>query len=64
MSEDPQSVAQTLSLLQQAQAVSTDTKVRTLHPDWDDVAVAEEVERILTETGAAVPDLIQAGTLV
>lgn len=56
VSEDPQSVAQTLSLLQQAQAVSTDTKVRTLHPDWDDVAVQGEVERILAETGQAAPD--------
>ncbi|MEW1672819.1 phage portal protein [Streptomyces noursei] len=64
VSEDPQTVAQTLSLLQQAQAVSTDTKVRALHPDWDDDAVRTEVDRILTETGAAVPDPMQAGTLV
>ncbi|MEF3114495.1 phage portal protein [Streptomyces chrestomyceticus] len=61
VSEDPQSVAQTLSLLQQAQAVSTDTKVRTLHPHWDDVAVQDEVERILTETGQAMPDPMQLG---
>ncbi len=61
VSEDPQAVAQTLSLLQQAQAVSTDTKVRTLHPDWDETTVQAEVERILTETGAAVPDPMQAG---
>ncbi|MEV5567571.1 phage portal protein [Streptomyces sp. NPDC052196] len=63
VSEDSASTAQTLSLLQQAQAVSTDTKVRTLHPDWDDTAVQEEVDRILTETGQAVPDPMQAGTL-
>ncbi|WP_066931414.1 phage portal protein [Streptomyces sp. NBRC 110611] len=63
VSEDPQSVAQTLSLLQQAQAVSTDTKVRLLHPDWDDTAVQAEVDRILAETGQAVPDPMQAGTL-
>ncbi|MFJ6707018.1 MULTISPECIES: phage portal protein [unclassified Streptomyces] len=63
VSEDPQSVAQTLSLLAQAQAVSVDTKVRILHPDWDDVAVREEVDRILTETGAAVEDPMQAGAL-
>ncbi|MFD9813722.1 phage portal protein [Streptomyces sp. NPDC059080] len=63
VSEDPQSVAQTLSLLHQAQAVSTDTKVRALHPDWDDTAVQAEVDRILTETGAAVPDPMQAGLL-
>ncbi|MFF2922735.1 phage portal protein [Streptomyces celluloflavus] len=63
VSEDPQSVAQTLSLLQQAQAVSTDTKVRILHPDWDDNAVQAEVDRILAETGAAVPDPMQAGLM-
>lgn len=63
VSEDPASTAQTLSLLQQAQAVSTDTKVRALHPDWDDTAVQEEVDRILTETGQAVPDPMQVGTL-
>ncbi|MFJ8334586.1 phage capsid protein [Streptomyces sp. NPDC094437] len=63
VSEDPASTAQALSLLQQAQAVSTDTKVRWLHPDWDDAAVQAEVDRILTETGQAVPDPMQAGTL-
>ncbi len=56
VAEDPGSTAQTLSLLAQAQAVSTDTKVRVLHPDWDDTAVAEEVARIHEETGQAVPD--------
>ncbi|MFC5720361.1 phage portal protein [Streptomyces gamaensis] len=64
VSEDPQAVAQTLSLLQQAQAVSVDTKVRILHPDWDEAAVQDEVERILTETGAAVDDPMQSGALV
>ncbi|WP_369377645.1 phage portal protein [Streptomyces sp. cg36] len=63
VSEDPASTAQTLSLLQQAQAVSTDTKVRALHPDWDDTAVREEVDRILTETGQAAPDPMQLGAL-
>ncbi|MGW1770649.1 phage portal protein [Streptomyces sp. NPDC002104] len=56
VAEDPGSTAQTLSLLAQAQAVSTDTKVRLLHPDWDDTAVAEEVARIHEETGQAAPD--------
>lgn len=63
VSEDPATVAQTLSMLAQAQAVSTDTKIRALHPDWDDTAVQQEVERILTETGQAVPDPMQAGAL-
>ncbi|MCM2420298.1 phage portal protein [Streptomyces sp. RKAG293] len=56
VAEDPGSTAQTLSLLAQAQAVSTDTKVRILHPDWADEAVAKEVDRILAETGQAAPD--------
>lgn len=61
VSEDPQSVAQTLSLLQQAQAVSVDTKVRLLHPEWTEDAVQAEVDRILVETGQAVPDPMQLG---
>ncbi|MFE7316418.1 phage capsid protein [Streptomyces sp. NPDC057555] len=61
VSEDAQTVAHTLSLLQQAQAVSTDTKVRILHPDWDDTAVQAEVDRVQLESGAAVPDPIQLG---
>ncbi|MDT3395583.1 phage portal protein [Streptomyces sp. B1866] len=56
VAEDPASTAQTLSLLAQAQALSTDTKVRILHPAWDNAAVAEEVARIHAETGQAAPD--------
>ncbi|MEU2393981.1 phage portal protein [Streptomyces sp. NPDC007369] len=63
VSEDPASVAQTLSLLAQAQAVSVETRVRILHPDWDDADVLAEAERILVETGQAVPDPMQAGAL-
>ncbi|MET3984207.1 phage portal protein [Streptomyces sp. PvR034] len=61
--EDTSSLAQTLSLLQQAQAVSVLTKVSMLHPEWDSTAVQEEVARILTETGQVVPDPMQAGAL-
>lgn len=56
VAEDPTATAQTLSLLAQAQAVSTDTKVRLLHPDWDERNVAAEVARIHDETGQAAPD--------
>ncbi|MFJ1708562.1 phage capsid protein [Kitasatospora sp. NPDC088346] len=56
VAEDPTSTAQTLSLLAQAQAISTETKVRTVHPDWDADDVAAEVQRIHAETGQAVPD--------
>ncbi|SDM77153.1 phage portal protein [Streptomyces wuyuanensis] len=61
VSEDPKSVAETLSLLAQAQAVSTETKVRILRPDWDDTAVREETDRILKETGQAVNDPSMTG---
>lgn len=63
ITEDASSLGQTLTLLQQAQAVSTETKVRMLHPEWEATAVQAEVDRILTETGAAMPDPMQAGAL-
>lgn len=53
---NPQDTATTLDLLTRAQATSTETRVRILHPEWDDTAVREEVERILAETGTAAPD--------
>ncbi|MFF7315108.1 hypothetical protein [Streptomyces sp. NPDC008137] len=58
MSKEPTSVAQTLSLLQQAEAVSVDTKVRIQHPDW--TTLRAEVNRILTHSSAAMPDPMQA----
>lgn len=52
--QDPQSLAQTLALYEQAKAVSTETKVRLLHPDWDDDEVAAEVAKISDESGINV----------
>ncbi len=54
VSEDPHEVADTLALLEQAKAASTETKVRALHPEWDDKAVDEEVQRIKDEGGMGV----------
>ncbi|WP_301368415.1 phage capsid protein [Streptomyces xanthophaeus] len=62
ITDDTSPLAQTLSLLQQAQAVSTETKVRLLHPDWDATAVHAEVDCILVETGQAVPDRCKPGS--
>ncbi|MEW2297325.1 phage portal protein [Streptomyces sp. NPDC006743] len=56
VAESEQSTATTLDLLNRAGAVSTSTKVKILHPDWDDTAVRAEVDAILAETGAAAPD--------
>jgi hypothetical protein len=46
VSVDPLAQAQTLRELHTAEAISPEEKVRTLRPDWDDAAVAEEVDRI------------------
>ncbi|WP_425829316.1 phage portal protein [Streptomyces fractus] len=56
VSEDPKTTAETLALITQAEAASTDTKVRLLHPDWADDQVAAEVARIRDEIGTSVPD--------
>lgn len=39
-------LAQTIAALDAAKAISTEIKVQMVHPDWDDVQVAEEVQRI------------------
>jgi A118 family predicted phage portal protein len=51
VSEDPKAQAETANLLFQAQAATIETRVRLVHPDWDDERVAKEVEGILSETG-------------
>ncbi|MFB6846215.1 phage portal protein [Streptomyces sp. NPDC056373] len=56
VAESEQQTATTLDLLARAGAVSTATKVKILHPDWDDTAVKREVAAILAETGAGAPD--------
>lgn len=55
VADSEQQTATTLDLLNRAAAVSTATKVRILHPDWDDTAVTAEVDAILAETGAGAP---------
>jgi hypothetical protein len=56
VAESLQSTASTLDLLNRAGAVSAKTKVKILHPEWDDTAVLAEAAAILAETGAAAPD--------
>jgi A118 family predicted phage portal protein len=47
---DIQTLAQTLQLISAAQAASTRTLVQMLHPDWEDIDVDAEVERISAAT--------------
>ena len=45
-------LAQIVEQLERAEAVSIETKVNILHPEWDDELRAEEVERIKEQNGA------------
>jgi A118 family predicted phage portal protein len=49
------SLAQTAQALETARAASTRTKVKMLHPDWDEKAVDEEVALVLAEHALADP---------
>lgn len=61
VTEGVQGLAQTVSLINQAQAASVETKVRMLHPDWGTEEVTSEIARIMDEQGLSVPDQFQAG---
>lgn len=50
--ESPLALAQTLSLLDAAGAISTEQKVRRANPDWDDVKVGLEVAAIRADRPA------------
>ena len=59
--ESTDTIAQTLAQLAQARSASVESRVRILHPSWDDQMVAEEVGRIHVEEGIGpVPDPEQA----
>lgn len=47
--------ANAVKTLSDAKALSTDTKVRMVHPEWTDEQVQEEVERILNDEQAGMP---------
>ncbi|MFE0877307.1 phage portal protein [Streptomyces smyrnaeus] len=60
VAESEQQTATTLDLLNRAGAISTKTKVKILHPEWDDGDVQAEVDAILAETGAGAPDPVES----
>ncbi|WP_460779907.1 phage portal protein [Nonomuraea fastidiosa] len=53
---DPESLGRTVELLNRAQAISLESKVRMVHPEWDDHQVVAEVKRLRDELGLTVPD--------
>jgi len=58
---EPQAMAQTLSLLAQAEAASTRTKVEALHPEWTPEQVTKEVALIRAEAGLPAADPLAVG---
>jgi len=53
----PKERADEVDAATRAGAMSTATKVRTLHPDWDDDRIDAEVALIRDEMGLAVPEI-------
>ncbi|GAA3144868.1 hypothetical protein GCM10010466_39940 [Planomonospora alba] len=53
---DPESLSRTVEMLERAGAASLETKVRMIHPEWDDPQVKAEIARIRDEKGLNVPD--------
>lgn len=53
--QTPLELAQTALALFQAQSASIETRVRAIHPEWDDTQVEAEVEAIKEELGAGAP---------
>lgn len=58
---DIRELAESVDMINRAQAASIETRVRVLHPDWGEEEVQAEVERIQTETGRFVEDPWQVG---
>lgn len=48
-------VSNSVKTLADAKAISTDTKVRMVHPEWTDTQVQEEIERINNDESAGMP---------
>jgi hypothetical protein len=53
---DPESLARTVETLNRAMAVSTEVKVKMLHPDWTEEDIKAEISRVQAETGMSVPE--------
>lgn len=51
IAENPEVTARTIQLLDTARAVSTEVKVRMVHPDWGDEEIDAEVKKVMDEQG-------------
>lgn len=55
VSNNTAETATSVKTLADAKAISTETKVRMVHPEWTDTQIEEEVERILNDESAGMP---------
>lgn len=55
ISNNMSEVSNSVKTLSDAKAISTDTKVRMVHPEWTDEQVEQEVERIMNDDSAGQP---------
>lgn len=58
---DVTEIAPSIDLLSRAGKISIEASVAMLHPDWNQEQKQQEVDRILAQTGLAVPDAMQIG---
>lgn len=49
-------ISNSVKTLSDAKAISTEVKVRMVHPEWNDSQVDEEVQKILDDDAMAIPD--------
>ncbi|WP_187438103.1 phage capsid protein [Actinomadura decatromicini] len=61
---DMQALATVAELVNRAESASTETRVRLLHPDWDEPAVKAEVARIREESGGATDPIENMTNLI
>lgn len=59
--QDVLELAETVAMLNSAEAISTELKVRMVHPDWDKDKVDEEVERIRSERATVSDPFTERG---
>ena len=53
MSTDISTMANAVKMMHDAQAASTEVKIKLLHPDWEEGEVKAEVARVIGEYGVA-----------
>ena len=55
-SNNQESIANSVKMLADASAISTETKVRMVHPDWTEAKVQAEVQLIKNDSALQMPD--------